>query len=169
MPNLRALLPSLARVRAPAIALALVCLAGPAAAGDIAVIVHSDVPVDDLSFAELRRIMLGDRQLWSSGQRVTLIVAEPVDAGRSVLLERVYNMSEQQFRQFWIARVFRGEVSEDPKVVISSEGVIEMVSVLAGSIAFVDSDDVPAGVKVLAIDGMLPGTEGYPLADESDD
>ncbi len=99
----------------------------PAAAGDIAVIVHPGVDVDGLSFAELRKIMLGDRQFWSSGQKVTLIVAEPVDAGRSVLLESVYNMSEQQFRQFWISRVFRGEAAEGPKVVISSEGVIEMV------------------------------------------
>jgi hypothetical protein len=90
------------------------------------------------------------------------------DPGRSVLLERVDKMSEQQFRQYWIGRVFRGEVTEDPKVVISSEGVIEMVSVLAGSIAFVDNDDVTSGVKVLRIDGLLPGDEGYSLAVEDD-
>lgn len=145
-------------------ALVFLCGARPALAGDIAVIVHPEVTADDVTFAELRKIMLGDRQFWSSGQKVTLIVAEPVDPGRSVLLERVYKMSEQQFRQFWVARVFRGEVAEGPKVVISSEGVIEMVSVLAGSIAFVDSDDVPSGVKVLRIDGLLPGDADYALA-----
>jgi len=147
--------------------LLLVCLTAPAAA-DIAVIVHPDVTVDDLSFADLRKIMLGDRQFWASGQKITLIVAEPVDTGRSVLLERVYNMSEQQFRQFWIARVFRGEAAEGPKVVISSEGVMEMVSVLAGSIAFVDFDDVPSGVKALKIDGKLPGEEGYALSSDGE-
>lgn len=149
-------------------ALLFVFAASPALAGDIAVIVHPEVAVDDVTFAELRKIMLGDRQFWASGQKVTLIVAEPVDSGRSVLLERVYKMSEQQFRQFWIARVFRGEVSDDPKVVISSEGVIEMVSVLVGSIAFVDNDDIPAGVKILRIDGLLPGDEGYSLAVNDD-
>lgn len=138
-------------------------LAGTIRASDIAVIVHSDVAVDDLSFSELRKIMLGDRQFWPSGQKITLIVAEPVDAGRSVLLQKVYNMSEQQFRQYWIARVFRGEVAEDPKVVISSEGVIEMVGVLSGSIAFVDFEDVPAGVRVLSVDGLRPGDAGYAL------
>jgi ABC-type phosphate transport system substrate-binding protein len=148
-------------------ALLLVCLAAPATA-DIAVIVHPDVTVDDLSFADLRKIMLGDRQFWASGQKITLIVAEPVDTGRSVLLERVYNMSEQQFRQFWIARVFRGEATEGPKVVISSEGVMEMVSVLAGSIAFVDFDDVPSGVKALKIDGKLPGEEEYALGSDGE-
>jgi hypothetical protein len=145
-------------------AIVLTCLALPASAGDVAVIVHPEVGATDLEFTELRKIMLGDRQFWPSGQKVTLIVAEPVDAGRSVLLERVYKMSEQQFRQYWIARVFRGEVSEDPKVVISSQGVIEMVSVLEGSIAFVDVDDVPSGVTVLSIDGLRPGDADYPLA-----
>jgi len=148
------------------IALLLASLAVPALAGDIAVIVHPDVSVDNLTFAELRRIMLGDRQFWPSGEKITVIVAEPVDPGRSVLLEKVYNMSEQQFRQYWIARVFRGEVAEDPKVVISSEGVIEMVGVLGGSIAFVDSEDVPSGVKILRIDGLRPGEGEYPLRPE---
>jgi len=135
-------------------------------AGDIAVIVHPAVNVENLSFAELRKTMLGDRQFWPSGEKITVIVAEPVDPGRSVLLKKVYNMSEQQFRQYWIARVFRGEVAEDPKVVISSEGVIEMVSVLGGSIALVDFEDVPSGVKVLSIDGLRPGDPEYALRPE---
>lgn len=156
-------IPILLRRAASGALLALALGVTPAAAGDIAVIVHPDVDVSNLSFAELRKIMLGDRQFWPSGQKVTLIVAEPVDAGRSVLLDRVYNMSEQQFRQYWIARVFRGEVAEDPKVVISSAGVIEMVSVLNGSIAFVDFQDVPSGVSVLSIDGLRPGDAGYAL------
>jgi len=144
----------------------LACFPLSALAGDIAVIVHPAVNVDNLSFAELRKTMLGDRQFWPSGEKITVIVAEPVDPGRSVLLKKVYNMSEQQFRQYWIARVFRGEVAEDPKVVISSEGVIEMVSVLGGSIALVDFEDVPSGVKVLSIDGLRPGDPEYPLRPE---
>jgi hypothetical protein len=111
----------------------LVCVAllgggGTALARDIAVVVHPDVPVDNLSFAELRKIMLGDRQFWPSGQKVTLIVAEPVDPGRTLLLEKVYKMSEPAFRQYWIAKVFRGEVTEGPKVVLSSEGIQELVT-----------------------------------------
>lgn len=145
------------------LALGLPGTGGAARAGDIAVIVHPDLDVDELSFGELRKIMLGDRQFWPSGQKVNLIVAEPVDSGRTVLLSAVYKMSEQQFRQFWISRVFRGEAPEGPRTVISSEGVIEMVGVLAGAIAFVDSEDVPAGVKVLKVDGMLPGEPGYSL------
>ncbi len=39
-------------------------------APDIAVVVHPDVPVDNLTIAELRRILLGDREFWASGVRV---------------------------------------------------------------------------------------------------
>ena len=136
------------------------------ALADIAVVVHPGVPVDDLSFADLRKIMLGDRQFWASGNKVTIIVVEPEDPGRAMLLDKVYKMSEDRFRQYWIAKVFRGEAAEGPKVVLSSEGAIELVGVLDGAIAFVEADDVPSGSKVLRIDGLTPGQPGYALASE---
>lgn len=136
------------------------CAAG---AGDVAVVVHPDVPVDALSFADLRKIMLGDRQFWASGMKVTIVIAQAEDPGRSVLLNKVYKMTEERFRQYWIAKVFRGEAAEGPKIVLSSEGAIEFVSALEGSIAFVDVDDVPSGLKVLRIDGKLPAEVDYVL------
>lgn len=137
-----------------------------ATAGDVAVVVHPDVPVDALSFADLRKIMLGDRQFWASGMKVTIVIAQPNDPGRTVLLNKVYRMSEERFRQYWIAKVFRGEAAEGPKIVLSSEGAIEFVSALEGSIAFVDVDDVPSGLKVLSIDGKLPTEVDYVLSIE---
>ncbi len=145
--------------------LVLVAWSGSALA-DIAVVVHPDVPVDDLSFADLRKIMLGDRQFWASGNKVTIIVVEPDDPGRAMLLDKVYKMSEDRFRRYWIAKVFRGEAAEGPKVVLSSEGAIELVGVLDGAIAFVEADDVPSGSKLLRIDGLTPGQPGYALASE---
>ena len=60
------------------ILLAALCLSQvyptPVLAKDVAVVVNPRVPVDDLSFSELRRILLGDRQYWSSGLRVTLLI-----------------------------------------------------------------------------------------------
>jgi len=142
---------------------ALVVMATSHAAADVAVVVNPEVPVDELSFADLRKIMLGDRLFWSSGNKVTIVVTQPDDPGRTILLERVYKMSEERFRQYWIAKVFRGEAAEGPKIVLSSEGAIELVGVLDGAIAFVDSDDVPSGLKVLRIDGLKPGDSGYAL------
>jgi ABC-type phosphate transport system substrate-binding protein len=142
----------------------LLALCAPAArAGAVAVAVNPSVDVDDLSFAELRRIMLAERQFWTTGQPITLIVRAPVSVERTVLLENVYRMSEARYREYWVAKVFRGEASDGPRVVLSSEEALDLVSVINGAITAVDSDDVPEGLKILKIDGRLPGEEGYPL------
>jgi hypothetical protein len=151
-------------LRLDALALvAVLAAAVPAAAGDIAVVVHPDVKVEALTFSELRKILLGDRQFWPSGQPVTLIVRAPVAAERTLLLEKVYEMTEAQFRQYWIAKVFRAEATSGPRVVLSNNESVELIGVLPGAVALVSADDVPAGVKILRIDGHKPGDRAYPL------
>ena len=39
----------------------------------------------------------------------------------------------------------------------------ELVGVIPGSIAFVDAAQVPKGLKVVKINGHLPGEKGYPF------
>lgn len=143
---------------------ALGTLAATAAfAGDIAVVVHPDVQLENLTFAELRRVLLGDREFWPSGQPVTLIVRAPVAADRTVLLKKVYGMTEPQFRQYWIAKVFRAEAAAGPRIVVSNNESVQMVGVLPGAISLVDADDIPAGLKILKIDGKRPGEKDYAL------
>ena len=134
-----------------------------ALAGDIAVVVHPDVREDNLSFTDLRRILLGDRQFWPSGQPVTLIVRAPVAPERTLLLKKVYGMTEPQYRQYWIAKVFRAEATAGPRIVVSNNESVELIGVLPGAIALVDADDVPAGLKVLKIDNRRPGDKDYAL------
>ncbi len=134
-----------------------------ARAGDIAVVVHPDVQVENLTFSELRRVLLGDREFWPSGQPVVLIVRAPVAAERTVLLKKVYGMSEPQFRQYWIAKVFRAQAAAGPRIVVSNNESVELVGVLPGAIALVDTDDIPAGLKILKVDGHRPGEKDYAL------
>ena len=134
-----------------------------AVAGDIAVVVHPEVRVENITFTELRKILLGDRQFWPSGQPVTLIVRAPVAAERTLLLKKVYGMSEAQFRQYWIAKVFRAEATSSPHIVVSNSESVELVGALAGAIVLVDAEDVPSGLKILQIDGRRPGERDYAL------
>ena len=132
-------------------------------ANDVAIVVRPEVPVNDVSFADLRRIMLGDRQFWSSNLRVTLLMRSPGSHERDVALRTIYQMSEAQFRQYWIAKVFRAEAASPPRVVYSSEMAAELAMSLPGAVAFVDASQVPKGLKVLKINGALPGDKNYPL------
>jgi ABC-type phosphate transport system substrate-binding protein len=131
--------------------------------GDIAIVVRPDVPVDNLTFAELRRLMLGDRQYWASNLKVTLLVRAPGAREREVVLKTIYQMSEAQFRQYWIAKVFRAEAASGPRIVYSNETAAELASAIPGAVAFVEAANVPKGLKVLKINGRLPGDKGYPL------
>jgi hypothetical protein len=130
---------------------------------DIAIVVRQDVPVENLTFAELRRLLLGDRQFWTSNLRVTLLVRAPGAREREVVLKTVYQMSEAQFRQYWIAKVFRAEAASGPKIVYSNEMAEELTAAMPGAVAFVEAPQVPKGLKVLKINGLLPGDKGYPL------
>lgn len=134
-----------------------------AMAGDIAVVVRPDTPTDGLSLREIRDLMLGEKQFWNSSLRVTLLIRAPEARERDVVLRVIYHMTEAQFRQYWISKVFRAETTTGPKIVYSNQMATGLVAALPGSVSFVDADDVPKGLKVLRIDGKLPGEAGYPL------
>jgi ABC-type phosphate transport system substrate-binding protein len=131
--------------------------------GDIAIVVNSEVPIDNLSFDDLRKLVLGDKQYWAGSLRVTLLLRAPVARERDVVLRKVYDMNEAQFRQYWIGKVFRAETASGPKIVYSNDMAVSLLSSLPGSMAFIDFTEVPRKMKVLQINGKLPGQQGYPL------
>lgn len=133
------------------------------AAEAMAVIVHPDTPVQNLSFAEMRRVFLGERQYWNAETPVVLIVRAPVAPERQVVLNKIYGMSESQFKQYWIARIFRAEATSTPKVVYSNQTINELVAAIPGAISLVRAVEIQPGVKTIRIDGVLPGEANYPL------
>lgn len=154
------------------LALALVICAGvewfgvsPSAqgSGDVAVVVHPDVPVDNLTIPDLRRIVLGDREFWPAGARITLLLRAPVAHERDVVIKTLCQMTEAQFRQHWIGKVFRADTALAPKIVYSTEMAVDMVNRLPGAVAFIEASRVSRGAKIVKLDGHAPGERGYPL------
>jgi hypothetical protein len=130
---------------------------------DFAVVVNPDTPVADLSLEDLRKIFLGDHQYWTAKIPVMLLIGAPATRERDVALKLIYQMDEVQFKRYWIAKIFRAESATAPKVVYSHEMANELTAAIPGAIAIIDARDVGAGVKVLRIDGELPGQPDYPL------
>ena len=130
---------------------------------DIAVVVNPDTPVSDLSLADVRKVLLGDRQYWNTKLPVVLLIRAPVARERDVVLRVIYQMSESEFKQFWVAKIFRAEAATPPKIVYSNDMQYELVAAIPGAIAFVDARNVRPGLKVLRVDGHLPGEANYPL------
>ena len=130
---------------------------------DVAIVVKPEVPVDNLSMADVRKVFMGERQYWNAGMRVTLLVRAPVARERSIVLTKLYEMTEAQYRQYWISKVFRADAATGPKIVYTNDMAVELVKAIPGAVAFVDAKKVPEGLKILKVDGKLPGDKGYPL------
>src|SRR3954470_5803726 len=130
---------------------------------DVAVVVHPDTPISNLTLAEVRKVFLGDRQYWTSNIPVVLLIRAPVARERNVVLKIIYQISEAQFKQYWIAKIFRAESATAPKVVYSNDMANDLVTAVPGAIAFIDAREVKPGSKVVRVEGHLPGDAGYAL------
>jgi phosphate transport system substrate-binding protein len=130
---------------------------------DLAVVVNPDTPTSAITLTDLRRIFRGERQYWTTNEPIVVLVQTAPLREREVVLKVVCRMTEVQYRQYWIARIFRAEVVTAPKVVNSNTVANELLAALPGTIAVVDAREVRPGLKILKIDGMLPGDAGYPL------
>jgi len=135
---------------------------GAQGAGDVAIVVPPDVPVDNVTIADLRRIVLGDREFWPAGVRITLLLRAPVAHERDVVLKTLCQMTEAQFRQHWIGKVFRADTALAPKIVYSTEMAVDMVTRHPGAVAYIDASRV-RGRKVVKLEGRAPGDKGYAL------
>ena len=135
----------------------------PVPTRSLVVIVNPSVPQDTISTEDIRLMLLGDIRFWEGGGLVTLLIQAPVSWERSTVLGKVMEMSEPQYRQFWISKVFRTEAASGPKVVLSNDMAGILVSRIPGAIAFVDDSEIPPDAKVLKVNGLLPGDDGYPL------
>ncbi len=133
-----------------------------AAQGDLAVIVNPGNPVANISLGELRKLFNGEKRSWPGSIRVKLVVRAPGCRERTALLEFL-NLSESDYKQYWAARIFRGEADAEPFAAPSVGMVLEAVRVFPGAVSLVYVSDLKPGVKVIKVDGLLPGTAGYLL------
>jgi hypothetical protein len=133
-----------------------------AQANDMAVVVNPDNATTNVSLSDLRKMFAGTKRSWPGGQAIKLITRSPGCVERLVLL-KLLTMSESEYKQYWTLQVFRGEADAEPLVVPSVGMQKEALKLFPGAISLVNVQDVKPGMKVLKVDGLLPGATGYPL------
>ena len=139
--------------------------ASAAAGGDdaLAIIVNQSNPVENCSFDELRKIFLGERSHWPNGRRITIVMLDPAQPERKVVLREIYGMSEKDLNNHFIQGVFTGSVLAAPKTLNSAADVRKFVFNVPGAIGYVRGTDADASVKTLRIDGRLPEDKDYKI------
>ncbi len=140
------------------------CAAGKGLALELAVIVHSQNGVSEVSAADLREMILMERQHWKGGGRIYLILPQSGSSEKNLLLRRVLNMTEEQLRRHYLAKLYGGEIAAFPSVAPSGAAALRTVSLAQRAIAVVDASGLDPSVKVLRVQGLRPGDAGYVLA-----
>ena len=134
----------------------------------LAIVVNRSNPISNLSFGELRKILLGDRNHWPNGHRIAIAMLEYGQPERRAVLRLIYRMDEKAYQDFQLRGMFRGDVFVAPKTLASPTIVRKFVFNAPGAIGYLRASDVDESVKVVRIDGLLPEDKGYRLQiDES--
>ncbi len=129
---------------------------------DVAVVVNTKNPVTNLTLPELRKIMRGEKHAWNGGKPIVIIVRGSDCHERTTLLD-LMKMSETDYKAYWRSQVFRGEATTEPVAVPSNGMQREALALYPGGIALVESQDVKPGMKVISLEGHMPGESQYPL------
>jgi ABC-type phosphate transport system substrate-binding protein len=129
----------------------------------LAIIVNRGNSIDDLSTSELRAIFLGQRSHWPNGRRITLVMMESGQPERETVLREICRLSESDFRRRFLQGLLSGEVLVSPKTLATPVGVRKFVFNVPGAIGYLKPEDADDSVKIISIDGRLPGNEGYSL------
>ena len=129
----------------------------------VAIIVNADNQAPDPSLDDVRAMFLLERQFWANGHRVALFLPPPGSAAKDVVLDRLYGMTDFELRKYLVEKLFRGVIPSIPSTLPNVAAVLSAVRSSEGGMAAVLATEVPAGVRVLRIDGKTPNAPGYPL------
>jgi|HubBroStandDraft_6_1064221.scaffolds.fasta_scaffold232320_2 phosphate transport system substrate-binding protein len=132
-----------------------------AADDDLAVVVNKTNPADNLTKAQLRKLILGEQDSWPGGKKVAVILRASGQPERVGVLRSICGMSEDEFEQHLLHANFNGETGGAPKALGSGVAVRQLVATLPGGIGFIRPEEVNDSVKVVTVDGVAAGQPGY--------
>lgn len=123
----------------------------PFAIDSIAVIVHPDVPLNNISLLELREVFRGRIGEWSDGTYIQVVSRE---SGAGV-------------RDAFEAAVMAGQDTTLTAIVMpNNSSILDYVSSTPGAIGYVSTGFLGDGARVISVDGILPSIDSaqtYPL------
>ena len=106
----------------------------------------------DLKMGELKSILLGERQRWASGKKVVIALMKTNTAVGKNTSERLYNMSPDEVKKFWLALVFQGKA--DAPTFFNSVGDLQSyVAENPGAIGVIDQPLPGNSANVVTVDG----------------
>jgi ABC-type phosphate transport system substrate-binding protein len=129
----------------------------------LGIVVNRSNPVENLSFAELRKIFMGEQTHWSNGRRITVVMLEAGKQERQAVLTQIYRMDDKDFNKHFLQGMFTGEIHAAPKTLATPTEVLKFVLNVPGAIGYVRGAEADESVKVVRVDSRLPGDKDYSI------
>ena len=134
------------------------------AGANLVLIVNKATAVINLSKNDLRTIYMGEKEKWPTGQKV-LPVALSSEPELKAFLKEVCDMSEADYKKYFIQANFTGKTVILPRMGSSAAAVKALVSSTPGAIGFIPAGDVDNSVGIVRYNGALPTDASYRLTD----
>ncbi|HLK03767.1 MAG TPA: hypothetical protein VKT53_04935 [Candidatus Acidoferrum sp.] len=134
--------------------------------GGLAVIVNKANPVESLSMAQLRRLILGDVRAWPDHKQVNLIARDQATKTFQCMISGIVRQTVAEYHRYVINAEFRGDEPMTIQTADSDATAAKFVAQSPGALSVVEANSVAAmgaNVKVVKVDGKSVGQPGYPL------
>ena len=115
---------------------------------DLAIIAHSGYDTGTLDTQNVRKLFLGERNSFPSGQHATPFNHKVGSPDRKEFFSLVLSMPEASHKRHWKRKMARGAGSP-PSELGSHDAVLKSIANTPGSIGYIDASKVDSTVKVL--------------------
>ncbi|MGC2194830.1 MAG: hypothetical protein WA628_09145 [Terriglobales bacterium] len=129
----------------------------------LAIVVNRNNPTASLSLPQLRALFLGEKKWWSNHRRVALSTMPRGTPERKTVLRVIYKMQDRELDKYVLYQAFKGEAATTPATLKTPADVKKFVEDTPGAVGYLRASDVDDSVKVVRVNGLLPGDDGYPL------
>lgn len=120
----------------------------------IAVVVNKDNATENVSSAQLVRIVRGETKKWPDGKEIVLVLHKD-SVGESETLQRLNKMTAAEWKASLTAR------KESIVFVDTDADVLNAVQAQTGAIGLIDEHSIDGTIRVVHVDGKLPMEFGY--------
>jgi len=118
----------------------------------LTVISNSKGAPAQLKMSELKSIMKGEKQRWSDGTKLTIVLMKTNTPVGLNTCSKIYNMSGDKVKRFWLGLSFSGK-AEAPTFCNTVEELESIISQTPGAIGILDVVSGNANIKTIQIDG----------------
>lgn len=114
-------------------------------------IVSPQGAASEMSAADFRKLVMGEKQRWKDGAKVSLALMKTTNPVGEATAQRVFRMTGNELNKYWLALVFQGR-AKAPQFFTSETDLAAYVRDTPGAIGIL-SQPAAAGQRTAAVDG----------------